>query len=111
MTPAPPLLVKINATLGFTQAFNAGYENMWQSLFTMCELFHNIALKLRACSKSLFNMLPLCIKKHKKDFKMRRSYPSDISREQFSKIEPTLLSARKITRPRELDLYDVFCAI
>jgi transposase len=42
---------------------------------------------------------------------MRRSYPSDISREQFSKIEPLLLSARKITRPRELDLYDVFCAI
>lgn len=42
---------------------------------------------------------------------MRRSYPSDISREQFSKIEPLLLSARKVTRPRELDLYDVFCAI
>lgn len=36
---------------------------------------------------------------------MRRSYPSDISRKQFSKIEPLLLSARKITRPRELDLY------
>ena len=42
---------------------------------------------------------------------MRRSYPSDISREQFSKIEPLLSSARKVTRPRELDLYDVFCAI
>lgn|ERR1700733_4067896 len=43
---------------------------------------------------------------------MRRpSYPSDISHEQFSKIEPLLLSARKATRPRELDLYDVFCAI
>jgi transposase len=42
---------------------------------------------------------------------MRRSYPSDVSREQFSKIESLLLSARKITRPRELDLYDVFCAI
>jgi Transposase and inactivated derivatives len=42
---------------------------------------------------------------------MRRAYPSDISREQFSKIEPLLLSARKATRPRELDLYDVFCAI
>ena len=42
---------------------------------------------------------------------MRRSYPSDITREQFLRIEPLLLSARKITRPRKLDLYDVFCAI
>jgi len=42
---------------------------------------------------------------------MRSPYPSDISREQFSKIEPLLLSARKATRPRELELYDVFCAI
>jgi transposase len=42
---------------------------------------------------------------------MREFYPSDISREQFSKIEPLLISARKRTRPRELDLYDVFCAI
>jgi transposase len=42
---------------------------------------------------------------------MRESYPSDISREQFAKIEPLLLSARKITAPRKLDLYDVFCAV
>ena len=42
---------------------------------------------------------------------MRKPYPSDISREQFSKIEPLLLSARKITAPRKLDLYDVFCAV
>jgi transposase len=42
---------------------------------------------------------------------VRNPYPSDISREQFSKIEPLLLNARKATRPRELDLYDVFCAI
>ena len=42
---------------------------------------------------------------------MRRPYPSDISREQFSRIEPLLIGARKSTRPRELDLYDVFCAI
>ena len=37
---------------------------------------------------------------------MRNSYPSDITREQFSKIEPLLLSARKITAPRKIDLYD-----
>lgn len=49
--------------------------------------------------------------KFKKDLAMRKSYPSDISREQFSEIEPLLLSARKITAPRKLDLYDVFCAV
>jgi transposase len=42
---------------------------------------------------------------------MRKGYPSDISREQFSMIEPILLSARTVTRPRTLDLYDVFCAV
>lgn len=41
----------------------------------------------------------------------RRSYPSDISREQFEKIRPLLEGARKKTRPRELDLYEVFCAV
>jgi hypothetical protein len=42
---------------------------------------------------------------------MSHSYPSDISREQFNKIRPLLESARKNTRPRSIDLYDVFCAI
>jgi len=42
---------------------------------------------------------------------MHNPYPSDISREQFKKIEQMLLSARKGTRPRKVDLYDVFCAI
>jgi len=42
---------------------------------------------------------------------MRKRYPSDISREQFKKIEPLLLSARKRTRPRKLDLHEVFCAV
>lgn len=41
---------------------------------------------------------------------MRKTYPSDISREQFEKILPLLESARMKTRPRRLDLYDVFCA-
>jgi DNA-binding XRE family transcriptional regulator len=40
----------------------------------------------------------------------RRQYPSDISPEQFAKIQPLLESARKKTRPREVDLYEVFCA-
>ena len=42
---------------------------------------------------------------------MRKRYPSDITREQFSIIEPILLSARKQTAPRKLDLYEVFCAV
>ena len=42
---------------------------------------------------------------------MRKRYPSDISREQFAKIAPFLESARKKTRPRSVDLYEVFCGI
>lgn len=42
---------------------------------------------------------------------MRKTYPSDVSRKQFEKIRPMLESARKQTKPRELDLYDVFCAV
>ena len=42
---------------------------------------------------------------------MRKSYPSDISREQFEAIKPLLESARKKTSPRRVDLYDVFCAV
>ena len=42
---------------------------------------------------------------------MRKSYPSDISRKQFEIIKPILESARKKTKPRTLDLYDIFCAV
>ena len=42
---------------------------------------------------------------------MRAEYPSDISREQFARIQPLLEGARKKTKPRKIDLYDVFCAI
>lgn len=42
---------------------------------------------------------------------MRQPYPSDISRDQFAEIEPILVSARKRTCPRKLDLYEVFCAV
>lgn len=40
----------------------------------------------------------------------RKKYPSDVTREQFEKILPMLESARKKTKPRKIDLYDVFCA-
>ena len=42
---------------------------------------------------------------------MRRSYPSDVSREKFGVIEPILLGCKKVTRPRKYDLYDIFCGI
>jgi len=39
------------------------------------------------------------------------SYPSDITREQFNKILPILEETKKTTRPRTLDLYDIFNAL
>lgn len=42
---------------------------------------------------------------------MRKTYPSDITREQFEKIQSLLESARKKTHPRTLDLYDVLNGI
>lgn len=42
---------------------------------------------------------------------MRKEYPSDISREQFEKILPLLEGVRKRTKPRTVDLHEVFCGI
>ena len=42
---------------------------------------------------------------------MSHSYPSGISREQFARILPVLESARRRTKPRTVDLYDVFCGV
>jgi transposase len=39
------------------------------------------------------------------------NYPSDITREEFEIIRAALESAKKCTRPRKKDLYDIFCAI
>jgi transposase len=38
-------------------------------------------------------------------------YPSDISRGRFEIIRGDLESAKKTTRPRKSDLYDIFCAV
>jgi transposase len=38
-------------------------------------------------------------------------YPSDISRAEYNLIREDLEGARKKTRPRTYDLYDVFCAV
>ena len=42
---------------------------------------------------------------------MRKSYPSDITKEQFEEIREDLTKARKNTHPRKYDIYDIFCAI
>jgi hypothetical protein len=42
---------------------------------------------------------------------MKRNYPSDVSREQFEKIEPILRQARKTTKPITLDGYEIFCGV
>lgn len=41
----------------------------------------------------------------------RKNYGSDLTREQYEEIRPLLEKARKKTRPRQVDLYDVLCAI
>ena len=43
--------------------------------------------------------------------KPRKPYPSDISREQFELIRPLLEGVRKRTKPRTVDLYEVFNAV
>jgi len=42
---------------------------------------------------------------------MRQPYDSDITREQFAQISQDLENVKKTTRPREVDLYEIFCAI
>ena len=42
---------------------------------------------------------------------MSRSYPSDVTREQFAVIQPLLETARQRTKPRTVDMYDVFCGV
>ena len=42
---------------------------------------------------------------------MRKSYPSDISKEQFENIRGDLTEGKKKTHPSTYDLYDIFCAV
>ena len=40
-----------------------------------------------------------------------KKYPSNISRAQFELIRSLLEGVRKRTKPRQVDLYEVFCAV
>ncbi|MEW4151908.1 transposase, partial [Bacillus thuringiensis] len=42
---------------------------------------------------------------------MIHNYTSNVSREQFELIREDLENARKRTRPRTVDLYEVFCGV
>jgi transposase len=42
---------------------------------------------------------------------VRKSYPSDVSREQFEQIRHDLENIKKKTSPRKVDIYDVFCGL
>lgn len=45
-------------------------------------------------------------------FLMRKKrYPSDISQQQFEQIKPLLEGVRKKTKPRAVDLYEIFNAL
>ena len=60
-------------------------------------------------SKNLFTNSGLCyVEAITRGVIMSHYYPSDISREQFARVLPTLLTARRRTKPRIVDLYDVF---
>ena len=41
----------------------------------------------------------------------RKTYSSDITREQFETIRGDLEEMKKRTKPRQVDLYEIFCAI
>ena len=41
----------------------------------------------------------------------RKTYPSDISGEQYELIRPDLENFKHRTKPRDVDLYDVFCGV
>ncbi|WP_425382380.1 IS5 family transposase [Spiroplasma endosymbiont of Melieria omissa] len=42
---------------------------------------------------------------------MHKNYPSHVTKEQFENIKSILKNSKKKTKPRSLDLYEVFCAI
>jgi len=43
---------------------------------------------------------------------MRKTvYGSDVSREQFERVRPLLEGVRRRTKPRTVDLYEVFCGV
>ncbi len=42
---------------------------------------------------------------------MHKNYPSHVTKKQFENIRLILENVKKKTKPRNLDLYEVFCAV
>lgn len=42
---------------------------------------------------------------------MRKKYPSDVTRDQFEKVRELLKQSKKKTKPRVVDLYEIFCGV
>lgn len=64
---------------------------------------------VRTYSKS-FKSAKFEMIKQIKERQVEHSYLSNITRKQFKIIKPILESAKK-TKPRVIDLYDVFCGV
>ena len=56
------------------------------------------------CTKKLFKLSEICYKK-----RMKKKYPSDITKEQIEQLRSILESGRTKIVPRKVDLYEVFC--
>ena len=70
------------------------------------DFLHKLTEEQIEIFKNLFKLSEICYKK-----RIRKKYPSDITKEQFEQIRSILESGRKKTAPRKVDLYEVFCAL
>lgn len=97
--PAPPLFFPASAVVSATSAHKTHATALYR-------------LPQRLFFKNLFTIFGVypCFGFYRSET-MRRTYASDVSRERFEKIRPLLETAREKTKPREVDLYEVFCAI
>ncbi len=65
---------------------------------------------LRTCSKSLEKYIRFIFQHFVLEIAVTHSYPSDLNREQFDKIKPTLQSARQENSPLEALIY-MMCSV
>ena len=78
----------ILVAVGYYCRFSLSYRDVSEILFRIYGII---------CTKRIFSMI--------------HNYTSNVSREQFELIREDLENARKRTRPRTVDLYEVFCGV
>ena len=64
-----------------------------------------------SCNSGISGLEAVHDQLHVVNWGTRKRYPSDISKEAFEEIRPLLESVRKQTKPRTVDLYEVFCGV